>query len=191
MRPFRFGYQFRGTSAAELVEAAIKAEAAGFDVFSTADHIGDGWPPLPPLLAAALATTTLRVCPLVINNDLRHPVELARDVLAIDQLTGGRIELGIGAGHSAPEYAARGLAFDSGRVRKARLRESVEILRSLLSGQPTSFDGDFYQLDAVRLQQPHGTHVPPPGCGLRTNRSRPLCSICRHRWLDGSRPDTA
>lgn len=148
----RFGYQVTGTpSADELRRMARDAEAAGFDVLHTADHIGLGWAPLSTLAIVAEATTTLRVCPLVLNNDLHHPVDLAREVAAIDHLSGGRIELGLGAGHSFDEYAAIGLPFDPPAVRKARLAEAVEILRRLLDGEEVSFAGEHYQLDGVRI----------------------------------------
>ena len=90
----------RQASAGELRDLARRAEAAGFDVFHTWDHVGDGWAPLAPLLAVADSTTRLRVCPLVLNNDFRHPVHLARELASIDQLSGGRLEVGIGAGHA-------------------------------------------------------------------------------------------
>src|SRR5438105_11887491 len=101
MRAFRFGLQVRGESASELRTTARAAEAAGFDVISTADHVSAiwAWAPLAPLLAMADCTERLRICPLVLNNDFHHPVHLAREVAAIDHLTEGRFELGIGAGH--------------------------------------------------------------------------------------------
>jgi probable F420-dependent oxidoreductase len=150
MRPFRFGLQVRGDSAAELRKKAQAAEAAGFHVISTADHVSQGWAPLPPLLAMADCTSRLRVCPLVLNNDFFHPVHLAREVAAIDHLTGGRFELGIGAGHAFTEYAAIGERFDPPGTRKDRLAEAVEVLRKLLQGEEVSFNGEHYQLDHVR-----------------------------------------
>jgi probable F420-dependent oxidoreductase len=150
LRPFRFGLQVRGASAADLRSQAEAAEAAGFDVISTADHVSEGWAPLPPLLAMADCTTRLRVCPLVLNNDFHHPVHLARELASLDQLTGGRVELGIGAGHAFTEYAAIGQRFDPPAVRKARLAEATEILRRLLAGEEVSFSGSHYQLEGVR-----------------------------------------
>src|ERR1041384_3668735 len=108
MKAFRFGLQVRPASAGELRKIAVEAEAAGFDVLSTADHVSEGWAPLIPLLAATDCTTRLRVCPLVLNNDFHHPVHLAREVASLDHLSGGRFELGIGAGHAFTEYAAIG-----------------------------------------------------------------------------------
>src|SRR5215471_4273166 len=125
--------------AAELRSTAREAEAAGFDVLSTADHVSVGYSPLLPLLTAAEATTRLRVCPLVLNNDFHHPVHLARQLATLDHLSGGRVELGIGAGHAFPEYAAIGQQFDPPAVRKARMAEATVVLRALLSGEEVTY----------------------------------------------------
>src|SRR5207245_6507448 len=93
---FRFGYQLRSGSADELLADAVAAEDAGFDVLHTFDHVGDLWPPLAPLMAVAGVTDRVRVCPLVVNNDFHHPVNLGREIAALN-LTGGRMELGLGA----------------------------------------------------------------------------------------------
>ena len=108
-------------------------------------------PPLVPLGAIAAATERIRLCPLVVNNDFHDPVLLARDVLALDRLSGGRIELGIGAGHSFTEYAAMGRPFDPPAVRKARLAEAVELLRRLLDGGAVTHAGAHYRVDGVEL----------------------------------------
>lgn len=159
-RPFRFGYQLRECTADELRPIARDAEGAGFDVLHTFDHVGDHWPPLTPLVVAAEATTTLRLCPLVINNDFHHPVDLAREVAAIDLLSGGRFELGIGAGHSFTEYAQIGVPFDPPAVRKARLRESIEIIRRLLDGEAVEFDGEHYRIEGARVQRSAQARLP-------------------------------
>lgn len=162
MSAFRFGYQIPPTitSASGLRTAAREAEAAGFDVFHTWDHVTEGWGPLAPLSAAAEATERLRVCPLVLNNDFHHPVHLARELASIDHLSGGRVELGIGAGHAFTEYSAIGLPFESPVVRKARLAEAVEILRLLLRGEEVTFAGEHYRLQGVRTMRPLQEQVP-------------------------------
>src|SRR5260370_26370579 len=142
MRAFRFGFQIRQETAAELRLTARAAEAAGFDVISTWDHVGDGWAPLSPLLAMAECTARLRLCPLVLNNDFHHPVHLARELASIDHLSGGRLEVGIGAGHAFTEYAAIGQAFDPPVVRKARLAEGVGVRRRLMDGERGSSSGE-------------------------------------------------
>jgi len=160
VRPFRFGFQASLATFADLRTHAVAAEDVGFDVMHTSDHVSVGPTPLAPLVAIADATSRLRVCPLVLNNDFHHPVHLARELATIDHLTDGRLEVGIGAGNSHPEYAAIGQTFDPPAVRKARLAESVEILRGLLDGDEVSFDGAHYHLDRVRTMQSRQEHVP-------------------------------
>ena len=162
MRQFRFGFQVAECSADELRSQARAAEEAGFDVMHSWDHVVDGWSPLTPLMAIADCTTTLRICPLVLNNDFHHPVHLAQELASLDHLSGGRLEVGIGAGHSFTEYQAIGQHFDPPSVRKARLAESVEILRRLLDGEAVTYDGEHYHLDNVRT--------------LRSSKNTYLCS---------------
>src|SRR5947209_914176 len=133
MRPFRFGVSIWGaSSAAEWRAKARRAEAAGFDTMLVADHLVDGmFPPLTPLVAAAEATDHLRVGTLVINNDFRHPVLVAREAATVDLLTEGRLELGLGAGHMKYEYDQAGLQFDRPGIRVARMAESAEIITRL------------------------------------------------------------
>ena len=151
MQPFRFGYQLGDEPLDGLIAEVQAAEATGFDVVHTSDHIGGLWPPLTTLAAIAAATNRVRLCPLVVNNDFWHPVLLAREVAALDRLTDGRVELGLGAGHSFTEYDAMGLVFDPPKVRKARLAESVEVLRRLLDGESVTFTGEHYQLRDVQI----------------------------------------
>jgi probable F420-dependent oxidoreductase len=159
-RPFRFGFQIREASAAELRSLARAVEDAGFDVIHTWDHVVQGWSALAPLMAMADCTTRLRICPLVLNNDFHHPVHLARELASIDHLSEGRLEVGLGAGHAFPEYAAIGQPFDSSRIRKARLAEAVEILRGLLDGQEVTFNGDHYELHNMRTMRSLQPRVP-------------------------------
>jgi probable F420-dependent oxidoreductase len=109
--------------------------------------------PMPALAVAAAATRTLRLGTYVLGNDLRHPVMLAKDVATLDLLSGGRFELGIGAGRpdSAAENRMIGLEFDSGGVRVARLAESLAILKALLAGQPPAADHAYYRTEAAEV----------------------------------------
>jgi probable F420-dependent oxidoreductase len=120
----------------------------------------------------AAATSTLRVAAFVLNNDLRHPAVLAQDLASIDVLSGGRLDVAIGAGWNKPEYDAIGLRFDRTPVRQARLAESITVLKGLFSGAPFSFAGEHYTItdytaEPVPVQRPH-----PPffvgGGGRRT-----------------------
>src|SRR5918911_1315856 len=182
MRPFRFGFQVRQASADELRELARRAEAAGFDVISTWDHVVDGWAPLAPLLAMADCTTRLRACPLVLNNDFHHPVHLARELASIDHLSNGRLEVGIGAGHAFTEYAAIGQPFDPPAVRKARLAEAVEILRRLLDGEDVTFTRQHYRLERVRTLRARQERVP---ILVAVNGRAALAHAARHADIIG------
>jgi probable F420-dependent oxidoreductase len=113
-----------------------------------------------PLMAIADCTTSIRICPLVLNNDFHHPVHLAQELASLDHLSGGRLEVGIGAGHSFTEYAAIGQRFDPPAVRKARLAESTEILRRLLDGETVTHDGEHYHLEKVRTLRSMQEHLP-------------------------------
>ena len=160
MRPFRFGFQCTSTAPQEVVGAARAAEEAGFDIFQVGDHVGAEPSALVCLAAAAVTTERIRLGTLVLNNDLHHPVQLAQEVATLDQLSSGRVEVGLGAGHSFTEYAAMGQPFDPPGTRKERLAESVEILRALLDGDRVSRRGAHYRLDEAVTLAPQQEHVP-------------------------------
>ena len=151
-RPFRFGLQVaQAASRREWKEQARRAEDFGFDTVVIGDHIEQAFSPMVALTTMAEATDQLRVGTLTLNNDFRHPSLLAREAATIDLLTDGRLELGLGAGHSAPEYAEIGLGFDRAGVRVARLEESARLLRRLFDGDEVTFDGAHYHVVAHRL----------------------------------------
>ncbi|HEX5587668.1 MAG TPA: TIGR03621 family F420-dependent LLM class oxidoreductase [Acidimicrobiia bacterium] len=152
-REFEFGLQVANAgSRAEWQETARRAEGAGFDSILIGDHVVDGiLSPMVALDAMAEVTTTLRVGTCMLNNDFRHPALLAREAATLDLLSDGRLELGIGAGHAAPEYAEIGLPFDPAARRVDRLEESVVILRRLFDGETVSCAGEHYQLREHRL----------------------------------------
>ena len=159
MRPFRFGLSIGGTSGRDDFVATVhKAEASGFDVISSADHIGRRLAVL-PMLAAAAEISSLRISPMVMANDYRHPVVLAKDTATIDVLSGGRFELGIGTGWIEEQYNAAGIRYDPPRVRVDRFEEAIAVIKGCWSAEPFSFVGEHYQLDQVScprpIQQPH------------------------------------
>ena len=155
----------------ELAERARRAEGLGYHSLVIPDHLLGQLAPLVGMTAIAAATTTLRVGAFVFNNDLRHPAVLAQDLAAVDALSGGRLDIAIGAGWNKPEYDAIGLPFDPTPVRQARLAEAVTVLKGCLSGQPFSFSGEHYRIadhtGDPSVQRPH-----PPvfigGGGRRT-----------------------
>ena len=88
------------------------AEKLGYSMLFVADHLPVAAAPLLALAAAAEATTALRVGTLVLNNDFRHPVMLAKEAATLDVLSGGRLELGLGAGWAKFEYDQAGLVYE-------------------------------------------------------------------------------
>src|SRR5438105_3752089 len=162
-RPFRFGLSLMPErSGAGIAEQARWAEDHGFSTLLVADHLVPGaLDPFPSLAAAAAATRHLRVGTFVVNNDLRHPVLLAREAATLDLLSDGRFELGLGAGHMESEYLEAGIPFERGRVRVERLAESVEILKTLLAGEECTFEGRHYHVRGHRVPAPAQRPRPP------------------------------
>jgi probable F420-dependent oxidoreductase len=155
LRPFRFGVIGEGIrSARELLAEARRAEALGYSTMLLRDHFvpepfGDQLAPMVALAAAAGATRTLRVGTLVLDNDYRHPVLLAKEAATLDLLSGGRFELGIGAGWLREEYRRAGMAFDAPGVRVGRLEESLRVVKGLLAGSAVTFQGEHYTVDGI------------------------------------------
>lgn len=139
---------------------AVQAEETGFDVVLQGDHIGPEYAPLPALAAMATATTTIRLGTLVLNADVRNPVQLAWEALSLDLLSDGRFELGIGAGHTPQEYEAMGIELRSAAQRKRRLMECVEVLRRLLDGQTVDYDGEFFRIRNAHVGHPVQERLP-------------------------------
>ena len=152
VKPFRFGVNVvRAGSRHEWAEKARKVENLGYSVLGVPDHLTDMLAPVPAVLAAALATTRLRVGTGVLNNDFRHPVLLAREAATVDLLTEGRLELGLDAGYVKAEYDQAGLRYDSGATRVARLAETVVLLKRLFDGKPVTFSGEHYRVTGHTL----------------------------------------
>ncbi len=143
---FRFSASLGGLDSTELVANARRAEALGYSTVSLPDHFTDQPAPLIGLTAAAMATTTLRVLPLVLANDYREPLVLAKELATIDALSGGRLDFGIGAGWMISDYEEAGIQYDSPGTRIRKLGESVDILQALLAGETVDTDGEFYSI---------------------------------------------
>src|SRR5919202_6964717 len=146
-RPFRFGVVVaQARSGEEWAEKARRIEALGYATLVMPDNIEHSLAPFPALTAAAAATRTLRVGTYVIDNDYRNPVLLAKEAATLDRLSGGRLELGMGAGRptAARDNQMLGIPFDPGGVRVARLAESLAIVKALLAGERTTATGPHY-----------------------------------------------
>src|SRR4030088_2080205 len=160
-RPFRFAVGTgRAPDRQSLVERAKLAESLGYSIFLASDHIVDQLAPLQTLSTVAEATTRLRIGTFVLNNDLRHPVVLAQELASLDLLSGGRLEIGLGAGWNIDEYRAAGLMYDRHGVRFERMSEALTVLKGLFADGPFSFSGKHYQITEMDgqpkpAQQPH------------------------------------
>ncbi len=159
-RPFRFGLQLRPTPDADVAADARRAEEAGFDIVLVPDHVGPGLAPFVTLAAAAAATERIRIGTFVVNADIRNVVQIAWESTSLDHLSGGRFELGLGAGHTPQEFAATGLPFRPSRVRKARLAETVEIIRRLLDGEEVEFDTEHHHLRGAQVDRSRQDRLP-------------------------------
>ena len=169
----RFGVNCTTTSGTEWLEAARKAEALGFDTFIAQDHVGAQLAPLSALAAAAMVTTRLRLATLVLDNDFRHPALVAKEAATLDVLSGGRMELGLGAGWLESDYAQTGIPFEKASVRVARLEEAVQLCKALLTSRtPVTFRGEHYCLEELELlPRPIQTPRPPIMVGGRLRRT--------------------
>lgn len=141
-----------GSSAASFRERAASLEELGFGAFSVGDHLAH-YPPLAACAAIAEGTERAQVGPLVLNNDFRNPSVLAREAVAVSELSNGRFELGLGAGYARREYVWSGVRYDPGPTRIARLAESAEILSRLLAGDEVTFHGGHYMVEADSLRE--------------------------------------
>lgn len=160
-RPFRFGVSVHGSkSRIEWIGIARQAEALGYSTFLIPDHLGDQLSPIPALVTAADATSTLRVGSLVFDNDFRHPVMLAKEAATLDVLSGGRLELGQGGGWMKPEYERAGIPFEHASVRIGRMEEAIRIVKGLFAEGPVDFAGQYYTLTGLEgfpkpMQRPY------------------------------------
>ncbi|MEU8350507.1 MULTISPECIES: LLM class flavin-dependent oxidoreductase [unclassified Streptomyces] len=134
-----------------------RAEELGFHTAYTYDHLswrtfrdGPWFGALPTLTAAAAATRRMRLGTLVTSPNFRHPVTLAKELISLDDISGGRVTLGIGAGGTGFDATALGRDPWSPRERADRFGEFTALLDRLLSEDVVSYEGDFYSAHEVR-----------------------------------------
>ena len=168
-RPFRFGIQLRPqrTTWDRYRKAVQLVEELGFDTVWNSDRLLPAWADdgarfetLTTLGAMADATTTVRLGALTFGNLYRDPVTLAKSATMVDHISGGRLELAIGAAWGEREFRAYGLPYPDLSERYARLDESLQIVKSLWAQPRTSFVGQYYRVDNAPcapkpLQSPH------------------------------------
>jgi probable F420-dependent oxidoreductase len=159
--PFRFGLNAIGSGSPEEWRAtARKIEECGYSTLCVADHLWTALAPLTSLMAAAEVTSKLRLGSLVLGNDFRHPVTLAREAATIDLLSQGRLELGIGTGWERADYEGTGISLDPTGVRVSRFEEAIQIIKQLFGDEPVSFNGKYYTITNLNslpkpAQRPH------------------------------------
>lgn len=147
IRPFRFGIQTSSQpDRMSWINLAKRTEANGFDVLTMPDHFNDQLAPIPALMTAADATTTLRVGALVWDNDYKHPVVLAKELATIDVLSGGRLEIGLGAGWMISDYEQSGMTYDRAGVRVDRFIEGLDVIRGCMAAESFSYAGKHYTI---------------------------------------------
>jgi probable F420-dependent oxidoreductase len=188
-------------SGTEFTELARRAEAAGFSTIFVPDHFVDHeLAPTVALAHAAAVTDTLRIGSLVLGNDYKHPVVLAREAGTLDLLSGGRLELGIGAGWMTMDYEKAGIPLDPPGVRIARLAESITVLKGLLGAGPYTFEGEHYQVHDLDgqpkpVQRPHPPFIVGGGgpkiLALAAREAQIVGINANLRSGDGNTPDAA
>ncbi len=151
-----------------ILERTLAAEAAGFDSVWLMDHFAapmaprvdtfEGW-----TVATALAarTSTIRIGHLVLCDPFRHPVLLAKTAASFDVISNGRLELGIGWGSVPDELRTFGFGPEPAATRASRLKETLEIVELMFSGEPFDFAGEHFTLrGATGRPTPAQSHVP-------------------------------
>ena len=145
--PFRFGVQISSApDAATWRRLARRAEDLGYDTLSAADHLDDQFAPVPALVAAADATSTIRLGLMVLCHDFRHPVVAAKEIATLDVLCGGRLDVGLGAGWQTSDYAESGIPLDPPGVRVRRTEEHLDVLEALWADEPATVHGEWYRV---------------------------------------------
>lgn len=159
-RPIRFGTGHgRSSDPAKLLAGARRAEELGYSTFALPDHFMMPFAPMVALQAVADVTSRVRLGQLVLANDFRHPAVLAKELASLDVLSGGRVEIGLGAGWMGEEFHQAGIPFEPASVRIERLEEAICVLRGLFAEGPFSFAGTHYAITELEgrpkpLQRP-------------------------------------
>jgi probable F420-dependent oxidoreductase len=141
-----------------------RLESRGFDTVAVSYHVTKGWQLglIAAMAFAAASTSRLRVLSLVAQNGLQHPALLAKEIATIDRLSGGRVELGIGAGWLADDYFALGLTMEPDRTRVARLEEALEVIYRYFTMDSVDFSGRYYQINHMEALPEVAQRPNPP-----------------------------
>ena len=187
-RTFRFGIQLSQAESADAwATAARRAEELGYSTLFVPDHFDDQLAPLPAMMAAADATTELRVGALVFDNDYKHPVVLAKEAATLDVLAGGRTEFGLGAGWMRSDYEQSGIPYDEPSVRVDRMEEGLAVIKGLFGDGPVDFDGEHYSIRGLE-GTPKPVQRPGPPILIGGGRPRVLGIAAREADIVGINP---
>lgn len=152
MHPFRFAVHASSSASGTAWAAfAQRVEELGYETLYVPDHLSPQLSPIAALSAAMAVTRRLRIGPYVFANDFRHPLVMAREAATLDLLSGGRLELGLGAGWRRSDYRQLGYPYPAPGRRIDRLVESLEIVKRLLAGERVTHAGRFYRIDGARI----------------------------------------
>ena len=172
-KPFRFGVAIaRAESGEALKVTARQAEALGYNILLVPDHHYAS-APFTMLATLAAATSTIRIGSQVFGNDFRNPVHLARELATLDQLSDGRVQIGLGAGYIPEDYLQLGIPQVDPKIQVDRFEEAVALLKAYFTQEEVNFSGTHYsttglQGSRVHLQKPH----PPFYLGASRNGKR-------------------
>jgi probable F420-dependent oxidoreductase len=187
-RKFRFGLQISSASSRkDWLEKIRKAEDIGFSTIAMPDHFGEQLGPVPALVTVA-ENSNLRVGTLVLDNDYKHPVVLAKEAATIDLLSEGRLELGIGAGWMRSDYEQSGIAYDPPAVRVDRFEEGLRVLKGAFADGPFSFQGEHYTITNYD-GQPKPVQKPHPPFLIGAGGKRMLGIAAREADIVGINPN--
>jgi len=187
-RPIEIGVEmmhpFAGRSWAE---SAQDLERLGYSTLFAPDHFDEGYGPITAMATAAAATSELRVATAVLAADFRHPAVLARELASIDQLSQGRLEVGLGAGYQLNDYRGSGIPMDPPKVRVDRLIEYVAVLRGLFGEGAFTYEGEHFRISELDgTPAPHRPGGPPIFVGGGGRRM--LRFAARHADIVGVNP---
>jgi probable F420-dependent oxidoreductase len=187
-RKFRFGIQIaNATSRKDWLEKTRKASDLGYSSMFMPDHFGDQLGPVPALMTVA-ENSDLRVGTLVLDNDYKHPVVLAKEAATIDLLTEGRLELGIGAGWMRTDYEQSGIVYDPPKVRVDRFEEGLKVLKGAFGDGPFSFEGKHYTITNYE-GFPKPVQKPNPPILIGAGGKRMLSIAAREADIIGVNPN--
>jgi probable F420-dependent oxidoreductase len=151
MLPFRFGvYAAVAPTMSAWRDQARAAEGLGYSALYISDHLDSQFGPLVATAVAAEATSALHVGPFVLNNDLRNPVVLAKEIATLGLAAEGRVEVGFGAGSLRSDYDQAGIEFDELALRVDRLAESLAVMKRLWSEGEATSRGTYYTVRGAR-----------------------------------------